>query len=75
MVNTKEIRKQMIDKDLTYVALGKLLNLAPTTVRHKIANVRPMSLDEAETLQAALGISDDDFCLYFFSTESRDATQ
>lgn len=75
MVNTKEIRKQMIDKDLTYVALGEVLKLAPTTVRQKIANVRPMSLDEAEKLQTVLGISDDEFCLYFFSAESRNATQ
>lgn len=75
MINTKEIRKQMIDKDLTYVALGKLLDLAPTTVRQKIANVRPMNLDEAEKLQTALGIPDGEFCLYFFNAESRSATQ
>lgn len=75
MVNTKEIRKQMIDKDLTYAALGELLKLAPTTIRQKIANVRPMNLDEAETLQSILGIPDSEFCFYFFNAESRGATQ
>lgn len=74
MINTKEIRKKMIDNEVNYVDLGKLLGLAPVTVRQKIYNVRPMSLNEAELLQESLGINDEEFCNYFFTKESRDAT-
>lgn len=66
MVNTKEIRKRMIDLDLTYAKLAVALNLAPTTVRHKIYNVRPLTLEEAYKMQQVLKIADSKFTTYFF---------
>lgn len=74
MVNTKEIRKLMIEFELSYADLGEQINKSPTTVRQKIYNVRPLSLNEAEVIQMALGIPDELFCFYFFSKQSRGAT-
>ena len=65
MVNTTEIRKRMDEQNVTYEDLGKLLNKAPVSVRQKVANVRPIFLEEAEVMQNALNIPDSEFAHYF----------
>lgn len=74
MVNTKAIKKRMIDMDITYKDLADALGKAVVTVRQKITNNRPMFLSEAEIFQKVLDIPDDMFRFYFFHHESRSAT-
>lgn len=65
MVNTKAIKERMDERNVSFDDLGRELKKAPVTVRQKIANVRPIFLDEAEIIQHALEIPDDQFVPYF----------
>lgn len=75
MVNTRMIKARMIELGLTYEDLGKAMGKSAETIRHKIYNYRPMWLSEALELQAVLKIADEKFHLYFFTGESRSATE
>lgn len=66
MINTKAIKKKMIDEDITVNDLAKAIGKKPVTVRQKIAGYRPMFLDESEIIQVTLNIPDEQFCNYFF---------
>lgn len=69
MVNTKAIKERMDELNVTFDDLGRALKKAPVTVRQKIANVRPIFLDEAEIIQHALDIPDEQFVPYFLAKE------
>lgn len=78
MVNTKEIRKRMVDYDLTTAELADRIGMTPSYVGAVIANKKPLTLKTAEKIQSALSIRDDDFGHYFLSgsrkTEQLQAT-
>ena len=69
MVNEKEIRKRMIDCEKDVYALARLLGKSYSTVQKKLNNKTPMTLEEADKIQSALGIHDEDFGFYFMSHE------
>ena len=69
MVNEKEIRKRMIDCEKDTYALAELLGKSYSTVQSKLKNKTPMTLDEAEKIQEALEIHDEDFAYYFMAHE------
>ena len=71
MVNTKAIRKRMIDLDLSYRDLGEAIGKKAGTARQKVMNYRPLFLDEAEAWQKVLQADDSEFHFYFFSRVSR----
>lgn len=75
MINTKEIRIKMIQENVTFNDLAQAIHKKPVTVRHKILNRRPMFLDEADIIQNALKIPDEQFKFYFCHQESRSATK
>lgn len=74
MINSRAIKLEMINKNVTMDDLAEAIGKRPTSVRHKIENHRPMSLDEAEIVQRMLNIQNEDFAFYFFS-QSRSATE
>lgn len=74
MVNTKAIKKRMIDLDVETKDLAKAIGKQPVTVRQKISNYRPLFLHEAEAFQKVLQIEDEEFCYYFCNHESRSVT-
>jgi len=49
--------------------IAAALGLKQSSVNQKINNVRPMMLDEAETIAALLNISNEEFAAYFFAKE------
>ena len=67
MINTKELKKLLIDKDLTVNDLAAYLGKSYSNVRVKITGKAPMNLWEAEKIQEFLGIRDCDFGFYFLS--------
>lgn len=72
MINQKAVRKRMIDLDLKWQDVADQMGLAVSTIRQKIANIRPMSLDEASRLQKILEIDDSQFLYYFFYNTAKE---
>lgn len=69
MVNTQAVLARMKELNITQKTIAKLWDCAQCTVSLKLGNKRPLLLDEAMKLQAALQISDEEFCSYFLSPE------
>jgi transcriptional regulator with XRE-family HTH domain len=69
MINTKELKKLLIDKDLTIYDLAAYLGKSHSTVRRKLNGRSPMNLWEAEKIQGILEIENQDFGFYFLSHE------
>lgn len=67
MINTKEIKKLLIDKDLGIKDIALCLNKSYSSALLKINGELPITLGEAEEIQTLLGISDCDFGFYFMS--------
>lgn len=75
MPNVKEIKKRMIDTDITYADIAKAIGKSTVSVRQKIYGHRPLFLYEAEIIQRLLHIEDQDFCKYFFNNKSHNVTE
>ena len=69
MINTKELRKLLIDKEMTIVELASYLGKSHQTIRRKLNGRSPMNLWEAEKIQEILEIENRDFGFYFLSHE------
>nr|DAQ53193.1 MAG TPA: Regulatory protein [Bacteriophage sp.] len=69
MVNTQAVLARMKELGMTQKTIANLWDCAQSTVSLKLGNKRPLLLDEALKLQAALQISDAEFCSYFLSPE------
>lgn len=67
MINTKEIKKLLIDKNLKIQDVAKHIGKSYSSTFSKINGKSPMSLDDAEKIQFLLDIDDCDFCFYFLS--------
>lgn len=65
MVNTKEINKLMVDRNINQTQLAAAVGCAQSTLSQKISGSRSMDLATAEKIQAALDIPDEKFCFYF----------
>lgn len=71
MINTRMIKDRMKALGITQGDLAKALDIAQPTVCQKLNNVRPMCLQEAETIAKLLKISDSAFSGYFFCSSCR----
>lgn len=69
MINTKEIKKLLIDKDLKIRDVAAYIGKSYSNTLLKINGKAPMLLEEAEKIQFLLGISDCDFGFYFLNHE------
>lgn len=67
MINTKEIKKLLIDKDLGIKDISLCLNKSYSSALLKVNGDLPLTLGEAEKIQFLLGIDDCDFGFYFMS--------
>ncbi len=66
MVNTNKIKGRIVELGMTNKDVAIALKIALPTVSQKINNIRPIYLDEAESLGKLLGIKPDEFTTYFF---------
>lgn len=70
MINTKEIKKLLIDKDLNISDVAMCVGKSYSNTLLKINGKTSMTLYEAEKIQELLEISDNDFGFYFLHKES-----
>lgn len=69
MINTKEIKKLLIDKNLKVNDLAMCIGKSYSNTMRKLNGKTAISLSEAEKIQFILDIDDSDFCFYFLSHE------
>lgn len=69
MVNSRKIRGRMVELGVTQKKLAEIIGRSQTTVSQKLSGVRPMWLDEAESIAEALSIPNSEFGCYFFNSE------
>lgn len=67
MINTKEIKKLLIDKDLGIKDVALCIGKSYSSALLKINGEIPITLSEADKVQTLLGINDCDFGFYFMS--------
>lgn len=67
MINTKEIKKLLIDKSMTINDVAVYIGKSYSNTNLKLNGKAPMTLNEAEKIQSLLSIEDCDFGFYFFS--------
>lgn len=67
MIDVKRVKARMKELDMTQKDIADVWHVALPTVSQKLNRVRPMNLDEAESLAKLLKIPDSEFCLYFFA--------
>ena len=67
MINTKEIKKLLIDKDLGIKDIALCLGKSYSNTLLKINGELSLTLGEADKIQKFLGIDDCDFGFYFMS--------
>ena len=67
MINTKELKKLLIDKDLGIKDIAFCIGKSYSNALLKINGDIPITLSEADKVQTLLGISDCDFGFYFLS--------
>lgn len=64
-MNTKAIKKKMIEKDFTLTALAKKVGVTPTHLSGIINGKTSLTLQRANLIQYALDIPNDEFAYYF----------
>ena len=69
MINTKEIKKLLIDRNLKVNDLATCIGKSYSNTMRKLNGKTAISLGEAEKIQFLLDIDDVDFCFYFLSHE------
>lgn len=67
MVNSVLIKERAKAMGIRQKDIAEALGIQQSTANQKINNVRPMLLDEAETICKLLRISDSEFSSYFFA--------
>lgn len=71
MVNTKELKKRMVDYDLTVAQLADEVGMSVPYISAVINRKRPLSLHVAEKIQKVLEIPNDRFGHYFLDGEEQ----
>lgn len=69
MVNTRQLRALMVANDVRMDDVAKALGRTKSIAYNKISGRSEMTLEQAEAVQALLGIRDEDFAFYFMSHE------
>ena len=66
MLNVPKVRGRMRELGITQKDVATALGVACPTASQKLNRIRPMDLDEAETLAKLLRLEDSEFGVYFF---------
>lgn len=67
MPDYPRIKQLLKNAGHTQTELAHYMGLAPATVNQKLSGVRPLSLEEANSIAKYLNIPDTEFGVYFFS--------
>ena len=67
MVNTKALRKRMIDFDIAASELADRCGISQAKVSLILRNKQTVTLEIAEKMQETLYIEDEDFAYYFLN--------
>lgn len=70
-MNVIEIKKRMLDLDISAKDWAECLGLRVQQAYRKINGTSPMTLIQAEKIQKLLQIEDEDFAFYFLHGYSR----
>lgn len=70
MINTKEIKKLLIDKELKIQDVAEYIGKSYSNTLLKINGKTPMTLNDAEKIQELLEIEDSNFAFYFLHKEN-----
>lgn len=70
MANIKEIKKRMIDRSVTSTQLADAMGISVSNVYSILRGRTQLTLENAEKMQEALAISDEEFCFYFLPGRS-----
>lgn len=70
MINTAKIKGRLRELGKTQAELAEYVGIAQSTINQKLNGDRPLFLDESERFAEFLGISDAEFCKYFFNRDS-----
>lgn len=68
-VNTKALRKRMIDFDLTNAEMADKVGISQSKMSFILNHKQAATLEIAERIQETLGIDDSQFAYYFLSHE------
>lgn len=64
----KKLKGKLIEKDMTYKDVSKVLNISNTTVHSKLNGQTKFTCEEAETLSKALGLTASESIDIFFDS-------
>ena len=67
MVNTKKLIERMKELGISQQELANICGVKRPTINQKLHGVRSISLNEAQIIQGALQIPENEFGAYFFS--------
>lgn len=70
MINTAKLKGRIVEKGRTIQSLAPKIPCTPYTLGQKIANVKPMQIEEATILANELDIEDSEMVEYFFYNRS-----
>nr|DAF61726.1 MAG TPA: Protein of unknown function (DUF739) [Siphoviridae sp. ct1yA16] len=70
MINTSKLRGRIVEKGKTIQAIAPKIPCTPYVLGQKIANERPMKIEEATILANELDIGDNEIVEYFFYDRS-----
>ncbi len=68
MINSDKLKGRIKEKGKTQKDCADVLGIKPATFSQKINGIRAITLNEAEKLQRLLGITNEEFPIYFFSS-------
>lgn len=68
MVNTQRLIERMKQLGISQQELADICSVKRPTINQKLHGVRPISLSEAQIIQRALHIPEDEFGAYFFGS-------
>ena len=68
MINSKKLKERAKELGVRQKDIAAAVGLRQSSVNLKINNLRPMTLDEAETIANLLKIEDHELNSYFFLT-------
>ncbi len=74
MPNTMKIREKVEEREMTYKELAKLMEMSAYTLRRKIKNIVPMTIEEAERMSNILDIKDEEFSSIFLKQKLQNTT-
>lgn len=72
---TMKIKEKVEEKGMTYKELAKLMEMSAYTLRRKIKNIVPITIEEAERMSKILDIKDEEFCSIFLKQKLQNVTK